>query len=368
MQWVWQQKKWPEFEYDNTKLYEIETAFQRNIGRLIASITHAESSYAQELKIEILTDEGLSTSSIEGEILQRDSVQSSIRKHLGLKHEKKKSDPASAGIAELMVNLYKTYDDRLSHKTLHSWHQMVTNGRRDLENIGTYPTHTEPMQIIAGNYTRPVIYFEAPPSNIIKKEMDRFIKWYHRVLDKKVEIPTLIFAGIVHVYFEMIHPYEDGNGRIGRALVEKAISQRIGMPSLLSWVKIIEQKKKNYYAELQKCNTNLDISDWLLFFAESVIEAQEYSIRMVEFIISKSKFFYRYQSFLNPRQEKVILRIFEAGIEGFKGGLSADNYKTIAQTSPATTTRDLQELVALNVLTKSGILKHTRYYLNLEDL
>lgn len=368
MKWVWQQKNWPEFKYESSKLMELENVFQRNIGQLIGSIKHVQEINVDNFKIEVLTQEGLSTSSIEGEILGRDSVQSSIRKHLGFNTDNRKIQPNEAGIAELIVDVYKSYDRRLTHNMMHEWHRMVSNGRRDIDVIGAYRTHTDPMQIVAGSYSNPKVYFEAPPSKIVAKEMEQFVNWYNENINNIHTIPTLLFAGIVHVYFELIHPYEDGNGRIGRALAEKAISQRIGTPSLNSFVKIIERKKRQYYAELQKCNTSLDITDWLLFFSESVIEAQEYSILLIQFIISKTKFFYKFKLSLNPRQEKVLLRMFEEGMEGFQGGLSASNYISIAQTSAATTTRDLQELVSLGAMTKIGERKHTRYYLKLVGL
>ncbi|MFM2393196.1 MAG: hypothetical protein RLZZ546_1178 [Bacteroidota bacterium] len=366
MKWSWELKNWPCFEYDYSDLAAYEIEFQRNMGKVIGVLQHFDQSNTDHLRIEILTQEALSTSEIEGEILNRDSVQSSIRRQLGLQTNRNKVNPKEAGIAELMVNVYTQYDQKLSKSILCDWHKMVTNGRRDLDVIGDYRKHIEPMQIVSGNYTNQKLFYEAPPSRVLNKEMKAFINWYNSNLTNTSEFPTLIFAGITHLYFEMIHPFEDGNGRIGRALVEKAISQRINGPSLNSFAKIIDTKKKKYYETLQACNHTLEITKWLDFFSKTVIESQEYTFKLIDFLIKKNKFFAKYNSLLNERQEKVLLRIFAEGIHGFKGGLSAGNYQSIANTSPATATRDLVQLVEMGALRKEGELRHARYWAEME--
>lgn len=363
MEWVWQNKNWPIFEFDSPNIADFERTFIQNSGRMMGAIQHLEENNLDILKIELLSQEAISTSSIEGEILNRDSVQSSIRKHLGLKSDFRKVPPNASGISEMMVNLYLHFNVPLTHETLFEWHKMLMNGRRDVETIGDYRQHAEPMQIISGNYNSPKVFYEAPPSSQVFAEMDRFLQWFNqKLLDNS--LPTLIFAGIAHLYFEMIHPFEDGNGRIGRALVEKAISLRLKSPSLNSLAKVIELEKKEYYASIQTCNNQLTINNYLKYFSELVLKSQDYSYKMVNFLIFKTKFFSKFQNELNARQEKVLSRIFDEGLEGFKGGLSAGNYKTITGASNATTTRDLQELLALKAITKTGELKHTRYFLN----
>ena len=367
MKWIWQYKNWYDFTYDSTKLVEFENEFHKNIGIIYGVVSHLESESLENLKIDILTQEALSTSSIEGEILKRESVQSSIRKHLGLKSDYRKVQPNEAGIAEMMVNIYQHYDNPLSDETFFLWHKMLMNGRRDIEVIGDYRQHAEPMQIISGNFSAPKVFYEAPPSTQVRNEMERLIAWYNFQIDNPNRMPSLIFAGIAHLYFEIIHPFEDGNGRIGRALVEKAISQKIKTPSFNSLAKVIDSNKKAYYDALQSCNHSKDVNKWLLFFAKILLESQQYTIKMVSFLVKKSRFFIKYND-INERQSKVLLRIFEEGIEGFRGGLSAANYKSITGASPATVTRDLQELTNIKALIKTGELKHTRYFLNLIDL
>jgi Fic family protein len=366
MQWIWQDKNFPNFEYNSSLFIEFEKEFYRNSGIIIGVLSHLDDNNLENLKIEILTQEAVSTSIIEGEILKRESVQSSIRKHLGLKTDNRKVQPNEAGISEMMVDLYLNFDDTLCHETLFQWHEMLMNGRRDIEIIGNYRQHPEPMQIVSGNLSAPKIFYEAPPSAQVFKEMESFINWYNIHVSSQNNLSILVLAGIAHLYFEIIHPFEDGNGRIGRALVEKVISQRIKAPSLNSFAKIIESRKKEYYDALQSCNYGLNINKWLHFFSKALLDSQQYTIKLVSFLVAKSKFFIQYNEQLNERQLRVLLRVFEEGIEGFKGGLSATNYKTISGTSSATVTRDLQELVNIKALNKTGELKHTRYFLNLD--
>jgi Fic family protein len=366
MQWIWQDKNFPQFAYDPSLFVQFEQEFHKNSGVIIGVLKHLDIDNVENLRIEILTQEAVSTSNIEGELLKRESVQSSIRKHLGLKTDNRKVQPNEAGISEMMVDVYLNFDKPLTHQTFFLWHEMLMNGRRDIDAIGNYRIHPEPMQIVSGNLSAPTLFYEAPPSEQVFKLMDGFIDWYNAHIATKNALSPLILAGIAHLYFEIIHPFEDGNGRIGRALVEKVISQKMQAPALNSFAKVIESRKKEYYDALQSCNHSLTINKWLQFFSKTLLDSQQYTIKLVDFLVAKSKFFLRYNEQLNKRQLKVLLRVFEEGIEGFKGGLSAANYKTITSASAATVTRDLQELLQINALYKTGELKHTRYFLNLE--
>jgi Fic family protein len=198
--------------------------------------------------------------------------------------------------------------------------------------------------------------------------MDRFVSWFNQEHQKfnKQNILPLAKAGIAHLYFVSIHPFEDGNGRIGRAIAEKSLAQSTLRPSLISLSSTIEANKKSYYTLLEKSNTTLEITDWLIYFANTILKAQENTLKRIDYLIEKTKFFDRYSSQLNERQFKVIKRLFEAGFDGFKGGLSANNYQTIAKASASTTTRDLQDLLNKQILFKTGLLKSTRYFLNIE--
>lgn len=363
MPWVWQQKDWPTFNYDNYAFEGAEKGFLKNAGRLTGSIAHLDLEQKDVLRVELLSAEALSTSGIEGEILNRDSVQSSIRRHLQLKTDFRKVKANEAGIAEMMVDLYLHFDKPLHHDILFEWHRMLLNGRRDIEIIGAYRSHEDPMQIVSGNISKPKVYYEAPPSSRMQDEMKRFMDWYHSTLSNR-NLPTVVFAGLVHLYFEMIHPFEDGNGRIGRALAEKAVSQRLSAPSLNSLAKVIELHKKEFYKRLNDCNTTLHIQSYLELFSKLLLESQEYTYRMVLHLIAKTQFLQKHSHLLNARQLKVILRIWEEGPDGFKGGLNAQKYTSITGAPSATVTRDLRELVDLGVMKREGELKGTRYWMH----
>jgi Fic family protein len=224
------------------------------------------------------------------------------------------------------------------------------------------------MQVVSGPIHRRKVHFEAPPSARVPAEMKRFVKWFNDTAPGgKTPLPALTRAAIAHLYFVCIHPFEDGNGRIGRAVAEKSLAQNLGQPSLIALAYTIERKRKDYYSALEHNNKDLEISSWMQYFADTVIEAQRNTIKRVDFYVAKTKFYARFRGELNERQDKVIARMFREGIDGFKGGLSAENYISISKTSRATATRDLQDLVEKGALTKSGELRHTRYTLNLRD-
>ncbi len=365
--WNWLLKNWPQFTYDKEILAELEQTFIQNSGTVVGALKHVTSDSKDDLLVEILSNEAIKTSEIEGEFLNRDSVQSSIKRNLGLNVEKRKVPPAEFGIAEMMVDLYLNYSKPLSHNQLFEWHKMITNGRRDLTNIGAYRTHTEPMQVVSGRLDQPNVHFEAPPSEKIPREMEQFITWFNEVHSKKSELDMfpLIKSGIAHLYFVSIHPFEDGNGRIGRAIAEKSIALSTKKPTLISLSHTIEANKKDYYTFLENNNKTLEITDWLTYFGKTILDAQKNTLKLIDFLIEKAKFFDRYTTQLNDRQLRVIKRVFEAGYTGFKGGLSAKNYVKIAKTSESTATRDLADLVKKEIFTKTGTFKSTRYSLKI---
>ncbi|NET71457.1 MAG: Fic family protein [Sphaerospermopsis sp. SIO1G2] len=363
MIWNWQQKDWPNFRYDESAIAHLEKRFLQESGLLRGAFTHFNEEYKKRLTIELISVEALKTSEIEGEHLNRDSVQSSIRRHFGLQTDNRKIPPAEQGIAEMMLDLHEHYQQPLAYKTLFNWHEMLCNGRRDLQNIGAYRSDPEPMEIISGPLHKPTVHFEAPPSTQMKCEMDQFVKWFN---ESEHKIAPLTRAAIAHLYFVCIHPFEDGNGRISRALAEKSLAQELGYPTLIALSKTIESNKKHYYEMLATSNQHNEITEWVVYFANVILDAQTETQRWVEFLIAKAKFFDRFDGQFNKRQEKAIIRLFEAGPDGFEGGLSASNYQSITGAPSATATRDLADLVQKEALRKTGELKHTRYWLNLK--
>jgi Fic family protein len=364
--WNWQQADWPDFQYKSSTLKALEDDFLRRSGRLFGAYLHVTEEEKLTLAIDLLSDEALKTSEIEGEILNRESVQSSIRKQLGLATDRRSVKPAEAGIAEMMVDLYRNFQHPLSHEMLFGWHSMIMNGRRDVECIGAYRKHSDPMQVVSGRIDTPTIHFEAPPSSRVPKEMKRFIDWFNKTAPEgKTPLPALTRTGIAHLYFESIHPFEDGNGRIGRAIAEKVVAQSTGKPAMVALSQTIYTHRKRYYEMLEASSKKIRIEGWLDYFAKTILEAQENCQKLVEFIIRKAKFYDHFRAHLNERQEKVITRMFREGIAGFKGGLSAENYIAISGTSRATATRDLQNLVGNHAFAKTGTGKGTRYQLKL---
>ena len=362
MAWNWQQDLWPHFRYEAPSLTLRDREFLQGAGGIVAVLNHFKEEEKKQFVVELLCIEGLESARIEGEVLERESLQSSIQRHFGLQVDRKKPTILEKGMAELMCCVYESYAEPLTHAMLYRWHELLMQRRGDLEALGKYRSHDEPMQIVSQRYGDSVVHFEAPPSHSVEKEMTAFIDWFNSS-DKE---SILGRASQAHVHFESIHPFEDGNGRIGRALVEKALSQSLGHPTLIAISQTIEMRKKEYYSYLAQCNRTLDIESWVLFFSEVILQAQGYSVRLINFLIHKSKLMNSLSGKMNSRQEKALLRIFAEGVDGFDGGLSAENYMAITKTSRATATRDLSDLVKKGALSKTGELRHTRYWLSLD--
>jgi Fic family protein len=232
---------------------------------------------------------------------------------------------------------------------------------------GQWRTHKEPMQVISGPIGKEKIHFTAPPSQIVPKEMTAFVKWFNdSAPGGKNEIrKAIVRSAIAHLYFETIHPFEDGNGRAGRALSEKALSQGMGRPVLMSLSKTIEANKKNYYDALKEGQRSNEITPWITYFANMVLASQIQAEEEIDFTLRKTRFFDKFQNILNERQVKVIKRMLEEGPKGFNGGMSAKKYMAITHTSKPTATRDLQDLEEKGIFTTSGGGRSTRYEMNL---
>ncbi|MEA2953144.1 MAG: hypothetical protein QOJ96_2664 [Alphaproteobacteria bacterium] len=338
----------------------------RSAGEFVGAFKHVGADDRDTLRIELISEEAVKTSEIEGELLDRNSVQSSLRRQFGLGTDDRKIPPAESGIAQMMADLYKNFSAPLTHETMFAWHSMLMRGAQRINIVGEYRTHSGPMQVVSGNIADPKVHFEAPPSSQVKQEMDAFVAWFNETAPGgKRPLSPLVRAAVGHLYFVSVHPFEDGNGRIGRALAEKSLAQNLGQPTLIALAYTIERARKEYYAALEINNKEMEVTGWVTYFADTILEAQRNTIKRVDFYLAKAKLYERLRNQLNDRQLKVIARMFREGIDGFKGGLSAENYIRIAKTSRATATRDLQDLLEKGALVKTGQLRHTRYYLNL---
>ena len=364
MKWNWQQPDWPNFSWRANRLRKAEEHFLMGAGVFAGTIKHLSTPDREQLTVEAISREAVTTSEIEGEILDRASVQSSIRRQFGLAADKRRVPAKEQGISEMMVDLYRSFAQPLSDDMLFSWHRVLFKDRGALKDVGRYRTGHDAMEVISGPLSAPKVHFEAPPSSKIPKEMARFVTWFNRTAPPGIEpLPALTRAGIAHLYFESIHPFEDGNGRIGRAIAEKALAQCFGHPTLIALAATILSQQKAYYTALEAANKGNEVTAWLSWFAGIVIEAQRRTTARVEFLIEKTRLLDRLRGELHPRQEKALLRMLREGPEGFKGGLSAGNYATITGASPATATRDLTDLVDKEALLRVGERRYARYHI-----
>jgi len=367
MEYNWQQKDWTQFKYEIEVVEEYLFAFRERAGRIDGLIEGLPKNLKIETIVEILVSEAVKTSEIEGEYLNREDVLSSVKNNLGLQKDTAKvNDKNAEGAAELMVDVRNSFSEKLTKTKLFSWHQMVMKGNKSFK-AGIWRTHKEPMQVVSGALGRVRVHFEAPPSKRVPGEMKSFIQWFNKTRPGgKLEIKKPVLrSAITHLYFETIHPFEDGNGRIGRALAEKALSQDVGFPILLSLSKAIEDNKKDYYEALKKGQRSNKITPWILYFSKLVLEAQNQAQKEIDFVLRKTKFFDHFGSSLNNRQLKVIKRMLEEGPKGFSGGMNAKKYMSITKTSKATATRDLQDLVGKGIFNPSGGGRSIHYQINL---
>ncbi len=364
MTWNWQLPDWPDFLWHKARLASAEQQFLVGGGVLLGTVKHLGEEERNQLTVEAMSTEAVTTSEIEGEILDRASVQSSIQRQLGLAADDRRVAPKEQGTAEMMVDLYRTFSAPLSEETLFGWHRMLMSGRRDIKGVGCYRTSDEPMQVVSGAIGAPKIHFEAPPSAQVPREMAGFIDWFTHTAPEGTEpLPALTRAGTAHLYFESIHPFEDGNGRVGRAIAEKSLAQSLGQPTLIVLAATILARRESYYHALEAASRQNEITNWLAWFGGVTIEAHRRTLALIEFLIEKTKLFDRLKGQLNDRQQKALLRMFKEGSDGFSG-LSAGKYSTITGASPATATRDLVDLTEKGALVRTGELRHARYNLS----
>lgn len=345
----------------------IEASFLKNAGVIVGTLEHVSLTERTRLTLELIAQETLDSSAIEGEVLDRESVQSSLARHLGLTVPLRRANAKEEGAAELMADVYRSYDAALDHERLFAWHAMLMNGRRDLTSIGRYRDHADAMQIVSGAIGRETVHFEAPPSAQVFGEMDMFLKWFGETAPTGSNpLNAVTRAAIAHLWFESIHPFEDGNGRIGRAIAELALAQATNAPSLTVLSEAIKVNRRAYYAKLHEASLSNSIDPWLQWFGDAVLAAQHNTRRRVVFVIAKARMLNDLKERINDRQERALVRLFEASPDGFEGGLSASNYQKITGASPATATRDLVGLVELGVLKRTGENRNARYWLEWE--
>ncbi|MFN7910283.1 MAG: Fic family protein [Bacteroidota bacterium] len=361
----WELKDWPKFTYSLIGLEDTFTKILRNEGRFEGIVKQLPNNIQATTLIEMMIVEAMKTSEIEGEFFSRKDVMSSIKKNLGLAPASTKITNKNAeGISKVMIEVRNTYQQTLTQDTLFNWHKMLLLNQKNI-NTGQWRKHKEPMQVVSGAIGKEKVHFEAPPSKQVDKEMQLFLKWFNATAPngKKHIVNGVVRSAIAHLYFLSIHPFEDGNGSIGRAIAEKALSQNAGAPILISISYVLEKNKKEYYNQLQKAQKTNNLTGWINYFAKVILEAQAYTEQKIEFTLKKIKFLETLKPMLNGRQLKVLLKMFDAGSEGFVGGMNAAKYMRITKTSKATATRDLQELLLIKAIISEGGGRSTRYNL-----
>ena len=334
--------------------------------------THLQLPDLVALQLQGWSDEALATAQIEGEILQLNSVRASAARRLGLADGKKnKRDARAEATLNLLQGALQNSHRALSHQTLCEWQAaLFPTGRSGTQKIltGAYRTHSEPMQIVTPRMGKPdLVHYQAPASEDVKRHMELFIQWFNSSLGKQ---DGLVRAALAHLWFETIHPFEDGNGRIGRALVEMALAQDLKTEQRLwSLSQQIWHERSAYYEQLQSATSsaNMDVTTWVQWFVACIHKAADSSWEQMQSAMRKTRFWADLREFhlsLTPSQSKAINKLYDAGPDGFSGGLSTEKYVNLCGVSRATAYRELTALCEAGLLVQTGSGRGTRYQLH----
>lgn len=361
MKYNWQQAGWPDFKWDIGGLRDVVEGFDVRMERVRAVLSAFDPATEEGKRLEAMVAEAVSTSAIEGEALNPADVMSSMKNRLGQNARPVSiRDYRASGVAAMLLDLRSEFNEPLTESMLLKWHRLL---------FGDYPAREAPEPV--GSYRHDAIYvksalldegevrFEAPPAVAVPQEMKRFLLWSNR--SRSEGIVPVVRAAVAHLYFESIHPFGDGNGRLGRALVSKAVAQQYGTFVMIPFSVGLFERRKEYYEALHAASFTLDLTDWIRNFAgllgDSVRRYEEelaFQIRALCLLSGRKEQ-------LNPRQIKVFDRMVREGARGFAGGMSAGKYQKIAQTSKATATRDLAEMTRLGLLRRRGEGAAVRY-------
>lgn len=371
--WIWAQPSWPDFRFDLHALAPLLARAYQLHGQ-VEGLAQAIGLEPQgPLVLESLADEAIATAAIEGEHLVPDAVRSSVMRRLGLAS----GGPADRhidGLVAVVGDAHENLDAPLDDERLWRWQAALfpagSSGLRRIA-VGRYRDHADPMQIVSGPPGRETIHYEAPPSAAMQAEMQRFLVWFNATApsaspgDTSVRLEGLVRAGLAHLWFESIHPFEDGNGRIGRALIDRALSQHLRPQlRLYSVSKALLSERAGYYEALNQAQRSEgEVTPWLQWFVTQCTAAFQSTLRVIEQALEKQRFWQRHAALsLNERQRKLLQRLLDAGDGGFLGGLNAEKAMKITGASKATATRDLSALVQYGLLWTHGTGKALRYY------
>lgn len=355
--WIWQQENYPNFTYEFKKLESLIQKVSIQQGYLIALAQTIDNKTIIQRQSQALENEAISTSAIEGKILNRDSVKAFIAKKFGFRDiDYNKIDNSIEYLIEVLIDANTNYDAKLTQERLFAWHGAIFPKAYDKFNAINVATFRgeETMQVVGGYAGNEIVYYEAPPKSILEKEMQTFLNWFNSTND------DLIKACIAHLWFVIIHPFDDGNGRIARAITDLVLSkiENSKISRLYSMSSAINDDRKGYYKALEyttgyikKEDNFLDITFWCEWFLETLYKALIDAKDRLNFIIIKTKFWDKNRDKnLNSRQIKVLNFILDIGIDNFKGNLTKKKYMSISNSSSTTASRDLAQLIELNCI------------------
>ena len=356
VQWIWMHAQWPNFIWQAEQLLPHLSAARLAQGKLLAIVHKISQDDFNELGAYILGEQAIDTSAIEGEYLNRDSVRSSIANRLGLEQAgiAGKPDRYVDGLLDMLLDATKNHQQPLTKDRLLGWHAaLFPTGYSGMHKINVGQLRNPGlMQIVSGREGNPKVHYEAPPAERLADGLQAFLQWFNN----EESIDGLLRAGLAHLWFELLHPFDDGNGRIGRAIIDLALSQEEGLDlRYYSLSSAIMGDRKNYYAVLgSTCRQGMDVTEWLIWFLQCLETAIQQSIAKIEDINLKARFWQQHvETELTQRQKKALNELLDAGQSGYVGQMTIRKYMHLTRTSRSTAGRELKDLV------EKGCLKPT---------
>lgn len=370
--WIWQTANWPPLRTDAAAISGPLASARVELGKLLGKAEAIAATDLPQTERDIWTNDAIATAAIEGEVLDLAAVRSSIAQRMGIAPDANTFAPREVdGLLDVMEDATAKWDADLTDERLLAWHaELFPAGRASLRPIigGQYRTHDEPMQIVSGPMGREAVHYEAPPSTEVPAQMREFIDWFNRTRSDNTT-DGLVRAAIAHLWFESIHPFEDGNGRIGRAIMDLAISQDACARFRLHGLsKQLQRWQSQYYDALNRTQrAEAPPTAWIVWLIDAFREACRASSVLVNESLDRAHFWARHQSVpINERQRKALNRMLEAGPGRFEGGMTPRKLQALTNAASATVTRDLADLVEKGLLVQRGAGRSTRYELAME--
>jgi Fic family protein len=352
--YLWQQPEWPTLTWDNQSLSTLLARVSRKQGRLLGKMEALGFELRDEAHLRTLTEDVIKSSEIEGEELERDQVRSSIARRLGMDVAGLiRSDRNVDGVVEMMLDATSNFGDPLTEERLYGWHAaLFPTGRRGMQRIkiGEWRDDSEgPMQVVSGPMGRERVHYEAPPAARVPNEITEFLRWF----EKPGDTDPLLISGLAHLWFVTIHPFDDGNGRIARAIADMALARSEDSPKrFYSLSAQIRLERKDYYSTLEWTQKGeVDVTRWQTWFLECFERALDGASETLSAVMTKARFWERFaKAAINDRQIKVLNSV----LDGFEGKLTSSKWAKLAKCSQDTAGRDIADLIEKGALTKDA--------------